>query len=51
MTITFLQVSCGDAIHIEHEEHHVIINGGNKCDEPKSVVIKGKEFYESNRRG
>lgn len=50
MTTTFLQAAYGDAIHIEHEEHHVINNGGNKRDEPKSVVIKGNEFYAYKSR-
>ena len=45
MQITFLQASYGDAIHIEHGGHHVIIDGGNKCEELESVV---KDIIDSH---
>ena len=38
MTITFLQAYNGDGIHIEHDGHHVIIDGGPKCEELESLV-------------
>lgn len=38
MTITFLQAYNGDGIHIEHDGHHVIIDGGPKCEELELLV-------------
>ena len=45
MKISFLQAGNGDCIHIESEEHHVIIDSGEVCNELVSVVesIKAKK--------
>ena len=40
MRITFLQAYDGDCIHIEHDGHHVVIDGGPKCEELEGGVRK-----------
>lgn len=38
MKLSFLQAYDGDCIHIEHGGHHVVIDGGPKCEELDGVV-------------
>ena len=38
MKLSFLQAYDGDCIHIEHGGHHVVIDGGPKCEELEDIV-------------
>lgn len=40
MKLSFLQAYDGDCIHIEHGGHHVVIDGGSKCEELDGIVKK-----------
>lgn len=40
MKISFLQAYDGDCIHMEHDGHHVVIDGGPKCEELEEVIKK-----------